>query len=115
MASGPGILKPEEAGDTLVVNFWVPLVRATAANGCMQVMCGSHRFGLLPHNYRISIYKGVADANLPPCETVTCEVNAGDVLMTMGTAIAPIDSQHVEYRPLECRYALQPYWSAHRS
>ncbi len=76
-------LKPEEAGDTLVVNFWVPLVRATAANGCMQVMCGSHRFGLLPHNYRISIYKGVADANLPPCETVTCEVNAGDVLMTM--------------------------------
>ncbi len=76
-------LTPEEAGDTLVVNFWVPLVKATAVNGCMQVMRGSHRFGLLPHNYRIAIYKGVADADLPPCETVTCEVNAGDVLMTM--------------------------------
>ena len=76
-------LTPEEAGDTLVVNFWVPLVKATAVNGCMQVMRGSHRFGLLPHNYRIAIYKGVADADLPPCEMVTCEVNAGDVLMTM--------------------------------
>ena len=76
-------LTPEEAGDTLVVNFWVPLVPATAANGCLQVMRGSHRFGLLPHNYQISIYKGIADANLPPCETVTCKIDAGDVLITM--------------------------------
>jgi ectoine hydroxylase-related dioxygenase (phytanoyl-CoA dioxygenase family) len=76
-------LVPEEAGDTLVVNFWIPLVNATAANGCMQVIRGSHRVGLLPHNFRVSLYKGIADADLPAGEIVTCEVDVGDVLMTM--------------------------------
>jgi phytanoyl-CoA hydroxylase len=76
-------LVPEEAGDTLVVNFWIPLVNATPANGCMQVLRGSHRAGLLPHTHRESIYKGVAEADLPEGEVVTCEVDVGDALMTM--------------------------------
>lgn len=80
-------LRPEEAGDTLVVNFWVPLVDATVANGCMEVMRGSHRLGLLPHGPLISTPghkggKGIADTDLPPCEVVAGEVDVGDVLMT---------------------------------
>ena len=76
-------LKPEEAGETLIVNFWIPLVDATTENGCMQVIRGSHRAGLLPHDHRQSIYIGVAEADLPEGEIVTCEVDEGDALLTM--------------------------------
>ncbi len=80
-------LTPEEAGDTLVANFWIPLVTATAENGCMQMMRGSHRLGLLPQNARIPLPGdreniGIADADLPDCGVVTGEVDVGDVLMT---------------------------------
>ena len=76
-------LKPEEAGETLVVNFWIPLVDATAENGCLQVLAGSHRAGLLPHDHRVPRYHGVAEEDLPAGEVVTCEVAVGDALMTM--------------------------------
>ena len=32
----------EEAGETLVVNAWIPLVQANKENGCMQIIRGSH-------------------------------------------------------------------------
>ena len=75
-------LRPEEAGETLIVNFWIPLVKAYAENGCMQVIRGSHRAGLLPHDHRVSLYVGVAEADLPDGEIVTCELDVSDVLMT---------------------------------
>ncbi|MEM7125633.1 MAG: phytanoyl-CoA dioxygenase family protein [Chloroflexota bacterium] len=80
-------LVPEEAGETLVVNFWIPLAKATVENGCMQVIRGSHRTGLIPHNYQITTPdhkgpRGIANDDLPSDEIVTCEVDIGDVLMT---------------------------------
>ena len=81
-------LIPAEAGETLVVNFWIPLVPATAQNGCMQVIPGSHLKGLLEHDILIKTEghkgtKGIPDTFLPAGDFVTCEVDAGDVLLTM--------------------------------
>jgi len=80
-------LIPEEAGDTLVVNVWLPLVQATEENGCMQVIRGSHRFKLIPHNYQDQTPghtggKGISCEELPPGDIVTAELDVGDVLLT---------------------------------
>jgi phytanoyl-CoA hydroxylase len=80
-------LIPEEAGETLVLNLWIPLVNATAENGCMQVIRGSHCFNLLPHNYRAPTpghtgSKGISEDELPPGEVVTAALDVGDVLLT---------------------------------
>ncbi len=99
-------LVPEDAGDTLFVNFWIPLVRATADNGCLQVMRGSHRCGLLSHDYRTAFFHRIAEDELPDCEIVTCEVDVGDVLMTMERVIhrsTPHTSQTVRWS-LDVRY-----------
>ena len=77
----------EEAGDTLLVNCWIPLVDARAGNGCMQMMRGTHGLPLLPHDLRVPLpggkhCVGIDDRDLPDCEVVTGELNAGDVLLT---------------------------------
>lgn len=80
-------LNADEAGDTLVLNFWIPLVDARAENGCMQMMRGTHAQPLLPHNLQLplpdgKILVGIEDCDLPDGEIVTGEMNVGDVLMT---------------------------------
>ncbi|MDE0481269.1 MAG: phytanoyl-CoA dioxygenase family protein [Candidatus Poribacteria bacterium] len=80
-------LIPEEAGETLVVNVWLPMVRAYQENGCMQVIRGSHRFNLINHNYQDPTQghtggKGISEGDLPPGDIVTAELDVGDVLLT---------------------------------
>jgi len=80
-------LIPEEAGETLVVNVWLPMVKAYEENGCMQVIRGSHRFNLINHNYQDPAPghtggKGISEAELPPGDIVTAELDVGDILLT---------------------------------
>jgi hypothetical protein len=65
----------KDGRSTLIVNCWIPLAEASRAHGCLQVIRGSHKFGLLPHSS--------AD-DLPPGERVFCEMQPGDVLLTSG-------------------------------
>lgn len=39
----------EEADETEIITVWFPLTDATIENGCLSVVPGSHRDGLLPH------------------------------------------------------------------
>ena len=39
----------EEADETDMITVWFPLTEATIENGCLAVVPGSHRAGLLPH------------------------------------------------------------------
>jgi phytanoyl-CoA hydroxylase len=43
-----GVLLPE-ADEATILTVWFPLTRATIANGCLQVIPGSHREGLTTH------------------------------------------------------------------
>lgn len=40
----------EEANDSEIITFWVPLVDATAETGCMEVIPGAFKAGMLRHN-----------------------------------------------------------------
>lgn len=80
-------LNPEEAGDTLVVNVWLPMARAYEENGCMQVIRGSHKFDLIAHNFHEQTAghtggKGISEQELPPGDIVTTELDVGDILLT---------------------------------
>jgi hypothetical protein len=77
----------EEAGETLVVNAWIPLVQANKENGCMQIIRGSHKFSLLPHSRQDFTVGhtgniGIAEADLPDGEVVTAGLDIGDILLT---------------------------------
>lgn len=74
-----GYLRPD-ADETLIVNFWLPLVDAPMETGALQVMPGSHRWGRLPHEM-INGYLGILETALPPHEVVDCPTPLGGALL----------------------------------
>ncbi len=68
------------ADDTFMVNFWIPLVDAPMETGALQVIPGSHRWDVLPHE-RIGIYDGLREENLPSHEVVDCPLKLGGALL----------------------------------
>ena len=104
-------LIPEEAGETLVVNFWIPLVPATAQNGCMQVIPGSHLLGLLEHDILIKTkdHRGTKRHPQPGIAARRFRHLRGGGRRCAdddGADGAPLHSQPLQHRPLERRYPL---------
>jgi phytanoyl-CoA hydroxylase len=68
--------------DHLILTCWIPLVDATAKNGCMQILPRAHREGLLPHvsggnaNFLV-----IQDDSLPKREPITAECPRGGVVL----------------------------------
>ena len=76
-----GFLHPE-AEATFMVNFWIPLVDVTVENGCLEVIPGSHRAGLMPHG-EVDGYPnaGIREGWVPDGEPVACPVRKGGVVV----------------------------------
>ena len=104
-----GYLQPD-ASDTFMVNFWIPMVDATRENGCMEVIAGSHKAPLIPHEHGMgpaANFKGIPDEHLPPGEQVTCEIAVGGVLLIMHKTLhrsIPNRSDHIRWS-LDLRYS----------
>ncbi|HJP30284.1 MAG TPA: phytanoyl-CoA dioxygenase family protein [Candidatus Latescibacteria bacterium] len=67
----------EVADPHAIVTVWVPLVDATPENGCIQLIPGVHRESIVFWSEGF----GITDENLPPGDTVTLPMRAGDVLL----------------------------------
>ncbi len=76
-----GFLHPD-AEATFMVNFWIPLVDVSVENGCLEVIPGSHRAGLMPHG-EVAGYpnEGIRKGWVPDGVHVACPVRKGGVVV----------------------------------
>jgi phytanoyl-CoA hydroxylase len=96
----------EDADETVMVNFWIPLVDAPMASGALQVIPGSHRWGRIPHQ-TVDGYLGIPEAALPPHEVVDCPLEAGGALLIQHKTVhrsVPNVSDRVRWS-LDLRYS----------
>jgi ectoine hydroxylase-related dioxygenase (phytanoyl-CoA dioxygenase family) len=74
-----GVVLPE-ADETDMLTVWVPLTDAFREHGCIEVVAGSHRAGLLHHCQSNGIGLFVQDKHLDSDRVVTAQMKRGDVL-----------------------------------
>ena len=65
-----------EVEDTFMVNFWVPLVNTDVENGCLEIVVGSHRHGIVAHEQPVSELE-IPDERVPLGERVLTLLPAG--------------------------------------
>jgi phytanoyl-CoA hydroxylase len=96
----------DDADETFMVNFWIPLVDAPMESGALQVIPGSHRWGRIPHE-TIEGYLGIPEPALPPHQVVDCPLEIGDALLIQHKTVhrsVPNVSDRVRWS-LDLRYS----------
>ena len=74
-----GVALPE-ADDTEMLTVWVPLTNAFREHGCVEVVAGSHRDGLLHHCQGAGFGLYIQDKYIDQGRVFTAEMKRGDVL-----------------------------------
>lgn len=100
-----------EAEESHILTVWSPLNSATAENGCLQVVPGSHRNQLLSHCMRTSTNQyGIPDVvvgGLGP--VVTLEMEPGDLLLlTKRTVHGSLDNRTTDQLRISFDLRYQP-------
>jgi hypothetical protein len=99
--AGKGTYLPwhQDAGDVWkldrdpLVTIWIALDRATRLNGCVQVIPGSHRLGLLSH-HGSTLSPDDARRHCPENEITYLEIEAGDGLLLHNWLLHRSDVNH---------------------
>ncbi len=68
---------------SLIPTAWIPLVPVDETNGCLQVVAGSHRLGVVNHHTeeREGKFLEVMDELIEDSRVVTCPMELGDALV----------------------------------
>ncbi|MXZ00614.1 phytanoyl-CoA dioxygenase family protein [Candidatus Poribacteria bacterium] len=68
---------------SLIPTAWIPLVPVDATNGCLQVVAGSHRLGVIDHRTeeREGRFLEVLDELVDDSRVFTCPMEPGDALV----------------------------------
>ncbi len=68
---------------SLIPTAWIPLVPVDETNGCLQVVAGSHRLGVVDHHTenREGKFLEVMDELVKDSHIVTCPMEIGDALV----------------------------------
>lgn len=70
-----------EADPVFILTVWLPLVAATPENGCLRVMPGIHKQGLLRHRTKPGLGTAIAPEALPQQKQITLPMQPGDLLL----------------------------------
>jgi hypothetical protein len=96
-----------DAADGPLLTCWIPLVPVDARAGCLRVMPGSHRRGLLPREYDTYGLRNIPDAELDGLHGVDIETEPGDAVfftdLTVHQAL-PNRADHVRWT-VDIRFA----------
>jgi len=90
-----GCLNPDRMFSSILA-----LDKCMKANGCLQVLCGSHRLGRLGHGTdgeQAGADAGMMELAMKRFELVHCEMEPGDVLFTHSNLLHMSAPNHSEY------------------
>ena len=72
-----------QSESALIPAAWIPLVPVDETNGCLQVVAGSHKIGLLNHHTedREGQFLEILDSLIDESQIITCPMEMGDALL----------------------------------
>lgn len=95
--------------ESLIPTAWIPLVPVDETNGCLQVVAGSHKLGVVNHHTenREGKFLEVLDELVDDDRIVTCPMEMGDALvfhnLTLHRSIPHTTSQIIRWA-IDIRY-----------
>jgi phytanoyl-CoA hydroxylase len=92
--------------ETIVVGAWVAVDEATAENGCIHILPGSHRRGPRLH-FRVRDWQ-ICDTDMDVADEVAVPLKAGGVLLFHGLMNHGTPDNHSDYRRRALQFHFRP-------